>query len=102
MGVERGGSVRSLARDRVTTAARSRNRSVLATYYSGGLHIQTLHHCFPTLSLVHYVAFYPAFVEVCRKHHCLGVRSECGFWDGFARYWGYIFHLGSLGMFETI
>lgn len=38
------------------------------TYVSGGLNMQGLHHCLPSLSSSHYKEFYPVYRKVCKKH----------------------------------
>ena len=42
--------------------------SRLATFLTGGLNLQSIHHTLPSVSLVHYRALYPKFVAVCQKH----------------------------------
>ena len=39
------------------------------TYVSGGLNMQGLHHCLPSLSSSHYKEFYPIYRQVCKKHN---------------------------------
>jgi len=42
--------------------------SYLWSFLSGGLNLQSLHHCLPWVNSCHYRALYPKFVEVCKKH----------------------------------
>ena len=38
------------------------------TYVSGGLNMQGLHHCLPSLSSSRYRKFYPVYRDICKKH----------------------------------
>jgi len=38
------------------------------TYVSGGLNMQGLHHCLPSLSSSRYRKFYPIYREICKEH----------------------------------
>jgi fatty acid desaturase len=38
------------------------------SFISGGLNMQTLHHCMPVISQSHYHEMYPKFLEVMKKH----------------------------------
>jgi len=37
---------------------------------SGGLNVQSLHHCLPWVSSCHYPDIYPKFLKLCKKHGC--------------------------------
>ena len=38
------------------------------TFVSGGLNMQSLHHCLPSLSCSRYREFYPIYRKLCEKH----------------------------------
>lgn len=67
--------------------------SALLHFFCGGLNVQSLHHCLPSVSLVHYPRLYPLFREVCAKHGCLPTDAG-GMHRAICRHWIYIFRLG--------
>ena len=56
---------------------------------TGGLNMQSLHHCLPVLSSSRYRAFYPKFREVCLRHGLI-IREVPSFWDAVSNYWCYV------------
>lgn len=67
--------------------------SWLSHFLTGGLNLQSIHHCMPGVSLVHYPAMYPAFRAVCEKHGCAPtVVGSIG--RAIAYHWRYVYDLG--------
>jgi fatty acid desaturase len=56
---------------------------------TGGLNMQSLHHCLPVLSSSRYRAFYPRFREICLRHGLI-IREVPSFWDAVRNYWSYV------------
>ena len=68
-------------------------RSPLAHFLTGGLNLQSIHHCLPSISLVPYPAMYPKFRKVCEKHHC--APMDCGSMGlAIIKHWRYVYQLG--------
>lgn len=63
--------------------------SPLWTFLTGGLNIQSLHHCIPVLSSSRYREFYPTYRKICEKHG-IRIREAPTFWDATRLYWTYI------------
>ena len=57
------------------------------------LHLQSVHHCMPSISLVHYPAIYPLFREVCKKHDCLPMDTGSMVF-AIMSHWSYVYQLG--------
>lgn len=49
-------------------------------YMSGGLNLQSLHHCLPYVNSCHFGALYPKFEAVCARHGVVLVKRR-GIWD---------------------
>ena len=54
----------------VTTAMDYKQDAMFWQVMTGGINIQSMHHCFPSVCSANFVDVYPKFVEVCRKHNC--------------------------------
>jgi len=67
--------------------------SVIGHFITGGLNLQSVHHCLPSISLVHYPALYPKFYEVCKKHDCVPVNAG-GLHNAIAWHLSYVYKLG--------
>ena len=63
--------------------------SPMWTFLTGGLNIQSLHHCLPVLSSSRYREFYPTYRKICEKHG-IRIREVPTFWDATRLYWTYI------------
>merc|ERR1712150_43060 len=58
----------SFAKRQVATSVDFAVGSYFWGFCSGGLNVQALHHCLPSVSQAHYRALYPKFQQVCKKH----------------------------------
>lgn len=77
-------------REQLAYTADFRTDSYLWYFLSGGLNMQSIHHCMPGISHSHYTALYPGFLKVLEKH---GVTtkidsSTISFMWGFFRWIG--------------
>ncbi|CAJ1400674.1 unnamed protein product [Effrenium voratum] len=50
--------------------------SKLWSILSGGVNMQSLHHCLPWVNSCHYTALYPKFREICRQHEAVPPQVE--------------------------
>jgi linoleoyl-CoA desaturase len=54
----------------VTTAMDYKQDSIFWQVMTGGINIQSMHHCFPSVCSANFVDVYPKFVQVCEDHNC--------------------------------
>ena len=73
----------------VDTALDYSQDSHVWTFLTGGLNCQGLHHCVPGLSSSRFVAFYPVYRSLCKKHG-LQLHETKGFFEAIRLYWNYI------------
>jgi len=66
--------------------------SLFWTIVTGGLNMQSLHHCMPALSSSRYRAFYPHFRAVCKKHG-VAINEVSDIWTAIGLYWAHIYRL---------
>jgi len=66
--------------------------SIFWTVFTGGLNMQSLHHCVPVLSSSRYREFYPKFRALCVKHG-LVIHEVPNIWDAVISYWAHIWKL---------
>jgi hypothetical protein len=78
----------------VDTAVDYSQGSHLATFLTGGLNMQGLHHCAPTLSSARFVEAYPIYRALCAKHG-LVIHEEPSFLHALASYWAHVCALSS-------
>lgn len=79
-------------RQMVETSLDYSQDSVVWTFLTGALNMQSLHHCLPVLSSSRYRAFYPEFRAICRQHG-VQIRETDGIWSAIKSYWNYIHQL---------
>ena len=87
-------SSESWMREMVDSSLDYAQDSPMWTFLTGGLNIQSLHHCVPVLSSSRYCEFYPTYRKICEKHG-IRIREVPTFWDATRMYWKYI-HILSL------
>jgi len=67
--------------------------SELGRFLTGGLNLQSVHHCLPSISLCHYRDLYPKFYEVCVKHEC-APKNAGGMVNAVLWHLDYVYKLG--------
>lgn len=63
-------------------------------YVSGGLNMQSLHHCLPHLSASRYTEFYPIFRKVCERHK-IKIHETDSLFSALYLYWTHMINLTS-------
>ena len=53
----------------VTTAMDYKQDSIFWQVMTGGINIQSMHHCFPSVCSANFVDVYPKFMQVCEDHN---------------------------------
>jgi fatty acid desaturase len=66
--------------------------SLAWTVFTGGLNMQSLHHCVPVLSSSRYREFYPKFRALCVKHGRV-INEVPNIWNAITSYWLHIWNL---------
>lgn len=59
---------------------------------SGGLNIQSLHHCLPAMGSSQLFHLYPKFRAICEKHG-VKLHEVPTFWDAIKKYWSHMANL---------
>lgn len=82
----------SWMRQMVETSMDYSQDSLFWTFATGGLNIQSLHHCIPAVESSHYIELYPKFRAICEKHG-VKIHEVPTLWDGIKKYWLHIRNL---------
>jgi fatty acid desaturase len=59
---------------------------------TGGLNMQSIHHCLPAIDSSHFMELYPKFRAICEKHG-VKINEVPTLWDAFNKYCSYIYKL---------
>ena len=59
---------------------------------TGGLNMQSIHHCLPAVHTSQLFELYPKFRTICKKHG-VKLHEVPTFWDALTKYWSYINNL---------
>jgi fatty acid desaturase len=66
--------------------------SSLAAFLSGGLNMQSLHHCLPSLSSSRLRELYPTYRTLCAKHG-IALHEAPSLWAAASSHWAHLGHL---------
>lgn len=59
---------------------------------TGGLNMQSIHHCVPAIDSSQLIELYPKFRAICQKHG-VNINEVPTFWDAIKKYWLHIHNL---------
>jgi fatty acid desaturase len=59
---------------------------------TGGLNMQSLHHCLPAVDSSHLMTLYPKFRAICEKHG-VKIHQAPSLWAAIVQYWSHIHNL---------
>jgi fatty acid desaturase len=76
----------------VATSVDYSQDSALMAFLSGGLNMQGLHHCLPSVSSAHYHGLYPTYRALAAKHG-IPIKEAPSLWAAFAGYWRHVANL---------
>lgn len=86
--------VSSFVRMQLATAVDFSTDSKFWYWISGGLNMQSLHHCIPQLSHSHFMDIYPKYKVILKKHG-LAPKSVSSFWQFLYDFFNWIYVLSS-------
>jgi fatty acid desaturase len=91
-----GGAFAHWSHQMVATSVDYSQDSPLMAFLSGGLNMQGLHHCLPSVCSAHYVRLYPTYRALAAKHG-LRLREAPGLAAACAGYWRHLGRLAAAG-----